>query len=102
MKLHLFVGAMDSFFLTNAVMDVEDYLRGTLSPTSDAEVVIGTYGGRGFEHCFRGYEYAPGGSEEPLPNSLTRLTYNQAFLPRMADHFVASAYDGADVTSWRY
>lgn len=58
------------------VMDTEDFLRGTANPSSDAEVVIGTYGGRGFEHCFRGYEYVSG-SEEPLPNSITRNTYNQ-------------------------
>ena len=97
---------MDSFFLTNAVMDTQDYFAGTMDPVSDAEVVIGVYGGRGFEHCFRGYEYAPGQSaangDLPLPNSLTRLTYNQAFLPRMADHFAATAPAGTDVTSWRY
>ena len=159
-KLHLFVGASDTFFLTNAVMDAEDFFASTANPASDAEVggrlgwrgggggaaamtalapapasalapalaparmtvldmsfvngpcgavsqvVVGAHGGRGYEHCFRGYEYAPGEGPEtgalPLPNSITRLTYNQAFLPAMADHFAATAPDGADVTSWRY
>lgn len=99
-KLHVFVGASDTFFLTNAVMDLEDLLRNTTSPASDAEVVVGTHAGRGFEHCFRGYEYDADGN--PLPNSITRLTYNQAFLPAMADHFAATAPTGADVASWRY
>ena len=45
------------------------------------QVVIGAHGGRGYEHCFRGYDFAPGESaangDAPLPNSITRLTYNQ-------------------------
>lgn len=100
-KLHLFVGNSDTYFLTNAVMDMQDFLTGQDDPVSDAEVVIGTHNGRGYEHCFRGYEYE-GEDETPLPNSITRLTYNQAFLPRMAQHFVDSSPQGADVTSWRY
>jgi len=106
---HFFVGGGDSFFLTNAVMDTEDFLATTSSPASDAEVVVGVHAGRGYEHCFRGYEYAPGvdpanpgPNDLPLPNSITRLTYNQAFLPRMAAHFVATAPLGADTESWRY
>jgi hypothetical protein len=106
-KLHLFVGNSDTYFLTDAVMDAQDVLSATQDPKSDAEIVIGTHGGRGYEHCFRGYEYSPGQQEgqagvEPLPNSLTRLTYNQAFLPLMAQHFVDTAPEGADTTSWRY
>jgi hypothetical protein len=103
-KLHLFVGNSDTYFLTNAVMDMQDFLETTSDPTSDAEVVIGTHNGRGYEHCFRGYEYEEGkdANSTPLPNSITRLTYNQAFMPRMTERFVSSAPSGADVTSWRY
>jgi len=32
------VGASDTYFLTNAVMDMEDFLRATANPISDAEV----------------------------------------------------------------
>jgi len=99
-KLHVFVGGSDTYYLTNAVMDLEDFLLNTTNPVSDAEVVIGVHNGRGFEHCFRGYEVDADGNV--LPNSLTRLTYNQAFLPAMADHFATSAPKGADTTSWRY
>lgn len=90
----------DTFFLTNAVMDMEDFLTTTTEPASDAEVVVGTHKGRGFAHCFRGYEYDADG--QPLPNSLTRLMYLQAFVPKMADHFASTAPEGSDVTSWRY
>mmetsp|Transcript_25169 Transcript_25169/g.32742 ORF Transcript_25169/g.32742 Transcript_25169/m.32742 type:complete len:618 (-) Transcript_25169:72-1925(-) len=100
-KLHLFVGNSDTYFLTNAVMDMEDFLGQTSDPSSDAEVVIGTHNGRGYEHCFRGYEYE-GSSGTPLPNSITRLTYNQAFMPRMAEQFLSTAPSGADTSSWRY
>ena len=82
-------------------MDMEDFLMSTNNPSSDATVTIGVHDGRGFEHCFRGYEYDDA-TGAPLPNSITRLTYNQAFLPKMAQHFVSSAPDGADVVSWRY
>ena len=100
-KINIFVGNSDTFFLTDAVYDMEDFLSSTTSPASDAQVTIGVHKGRGYEHCFRGYEY-DATTGEPLPNSITRLTYNQAFLPKMAAHFAATAPEGADVSSWRY
>lgn len=42
-KLHIFVGGSDTFYLTNAVMDMQDFLVNTTEPVSDAEVVIGVY-----------------------------------------------------------
>jgi hypothetical protein len=84
-KLHIYVGNMDSFFLNNAVMDMKQYLEGTSDPVSDAEVVIGVHQGIGFQHCFSGYEYDSHG--EPLPNSITRLTDLQRFLPKFAERF---------------
>lgn len=56
--------------------------------------------GRGFEHCFRGYEYDSDGNV--LPNSITRLLYIQGYLPLMGEHFAATAPEDADTTSWRY
>ena len=55
----------------------------------------------GFEHCFSGYDYWPG-TTTVLPNSITRLTYLQRNLPKMADHFRNTAPEGADITSWNY
>lgn len=95
-KAHVYVGGSDSFYLTNAVMDAADVFARV---GSDAEVVIGAHDGMGMQHCFRGYEYDEAG--EPLPNSITRLLYTN-FLPIMAERFVATAPEGADVKSWRY
>lgn len=98
-KMHIYVGNSDTYFLTNAVMDMEDFLETTTNPYYDGEVVIGVHKGRGFEHCYSGYAYAPDGSV--LPNSITRLTYSQRFLPIAAKWFVKTAPSGADM-SWRY
>ena len=46
-KLNIFVGNSDTFFLTNAVMDMEDFLMSTNNPSSDATVTIGVHDGRG-------------------------------------------------------
>lgn len=101
-RLHLFVGGSDTFYLTNAVMDVQKVLEASTNPPAEAEVVIGAHDGLGYEHCFRGYDEGRNADGSPQPNSLTRLTYNQAFIPRMAAHWVKTAPKDADVTSWRY
>ena len=102
-KIHLFVGGSDTYFLTDAVMDMQDFLETTTNPFYNGSVTIGTHDGRGFEHCFNGYVTDPEtGIETVLPNSITRLVYNQKFLPLMAQHFAATAPPGADTSSWRY
>jgi hypothetical protein len=70
-------------------------------PFYNGSVTIGTHDGRGFQHCFSGYQLNETTGEE-LPNSITRELYNQRFLPLMAEHFVQTAPKGADITSWRY
>jgi len=82
-------------------MDAQDVIE-SIEPgkPTGIEWVVGHHSGRGFQHCFRGYEYDASGA--PLPNSLTRLTYAQAFVPQMAKRFVSTAPAGADVMSWRY
>jgi hypothetical protein len=89
---------MDTFFLNNAVMEMEDFLASTKNPESDAEVIIGVHSGRGFEHCFSGYQFGDNGL--PLPNSITRLTTLQRFLPQFARHFEQSAPSNASM-KWR-
>lgn len=69
-KIHLFVGASDTFFLTDAVMDMQDFLKGDAGKVYNATVLIGTHEGRGFEHCFNGYGKAMGDTA-PLPNSVS-------------------------------
>ena len=98
-KLHVFVGGGDSFFLTNAVMDLQDWVSAqgaALDPPFGGEIVIGTHDGRGYEHCFNGY--LPDGTV--APNAITRELYVTKFLPRMADRWAKSAPKGANM-EWR-
>mmetsp|Transcript_33089 Transcript_33089/g.86932 ORF Transcript_33089/g.86932 Transcript_33089/m.86932 type:complete len:300 (-) Transcript_33089:288-1187(-) len=96
-KLHVYVGASDTFFLTNAVMDLQDWASSSeLSPPFGGEIVIGAHDGRGFEHCFNGY--MPDGSA--APNAVTRELYLTKFVPRMAERWAASAPAGANM-EWR-
>jgi hypothetical protein len=96
-KLHVYVGGGDSFFLTNAVMDLQDWASDPeLSPPFGGEILIGAHDGRGYEHCFNGF--LPDGT--PAPNAVTRELYVQKFLPRMAKRFAETAPKGAPM-EWR-
>jgi len=94
-KLHVYVGGADSFFLTNAVMDLQDWVASEpgLTPPFGGEILIGAHDGRGFEHCFNGY--LPDGTV--APNAVTRELYVTKFLPRMAKRWAASAPPGANM-----
>jgi len=89
-KLHIYVGDMDNYYLNNAVYLMEAFLKSTTDPYYDGEV---KYGDR-FEHCWSG--------DPDNPNEISRLTYNQRFIPKMVEHILKTAPNGADVTSWRY
>ena len=105
-KLHVFAGADDTFFLSNAVMDAQDFLESTTNPYYDGEVVIGEHDGRGFAHCFNGYSYAAD-NKTKLPNAITREMYVQKFVPIAAEHFFLTAPSDVDrddpvLMGWRY
>ena len=89
-KLHVYVGDMDNFYLNNAVYLLEHFLESATDPPAGAEV---EYGDR-HEHCWNG--------DHTVINAVSRLRYHQQFIPRAVEHFLATAPDGADVTSWRY
>jgi hypothetical protein len=100
-KLHVYVGAGDSFFLTDAVMDLQDWVaktEATLDPPFGGEIVVGAHDGRGYEHCFNGY--LPDGT--PAPNAITRELYVTKFLPRMAARWAATAPKGASMEWHNY
>ena len=89
-KVHIFCGDMDTYYLNDAVYLMEDFLRKTENPHSDAEV---RYGDRA-EHCWNG---------DPLEtNAISRLRYNTMYVPRILERIRKSAPKGADVKSWRY
>jgi len=98
-KLDVYVGASDTFFLTNAVMDLQDWATDpALSPPWGGEIVIGAHDGRGYEHCFNGF--LPDGA--PAPNAVTREIYVTKFLPRMAKRWAAAAPAGASMEWHEY
>ena len=89
-KIHIYVGADDTYFLNDAVYLMEDFLNSTTNPPYGGEV---TYGPRA-EHCWNG--------DPSLPNYLSRLHYNTQYLPKILDRMQKTAPQGADLTSWRY
>ncbi len=89
-KLHIYVGSADTYFLTNAVYYLEDFLKTTKNPPYDGEV---KYGDRA-EHCWNG--------DPNLPNYLSRLHYHTMYLDKILLRMKDTAPAGADLTSWRY
>ena len=89
-KIHIYCGDMDNYYLNNAVYLVEEFLKKTKSPHYGGEV---DYGDRA-EHCWNG--------DHTRPNAISRLRYNQMFIPRSVERILKTAPKGADTTSWRY
>jgi hypothetical protein len=93
-KLHVKVGGEDTYFLERAVLRLDAFLKSTREPghgpwyAGDVEV------GRGAPHCYTG--------DPPLPESFSRLLFNERLLPQVARRMLLTAPRGADVTSWRY
>ncbi len=90
-KLHLTVGDGDTYFLNNAVHLLEKQLETTRNPHSDATFQYGP----GEPHCYTG-----GPTEYTMQQN--NLTWPERVLPKMAEHWLATAPPGADVKSWRY
>ena len=88
-KLHLYVGADDTYMLNDAVYLMQDFLD-KATPSAHAEVA---YGPRA-EHCWNG--------DPVLPNAYSRLHYETMYLPKIMDRIQKTAPAGADLTSWRY
>jgi hypothetical protein len=89
-KIHIYCGDMDNYYLNDAVYLVQDFLESTTDPYYSGEV---DYGDRA-EHCWNG--------DHTRPNALSRLRYNQMFIPRFVERMLKTAPAGADLTSWRY
>ena len=89
-KIHLYCGDMDNYYLNNAVYLTEEFLEGTKNPYYAGEV---KYGDRA-EHCWNG--------DPKLPNALSRLRYNQMYVPKILERLQKHHPAGADLTSWRY
>jgi hypothetical protein len=89
-KIHIYVGDMDTAYLNNAVYLMDEFLERTEDPFYAGTVEYGD----GFGHCWSG--------DHDNPNSISRLTYNQRFAPKMMEQIIRTAPPGADISSWRY
>ena len=89
-KIHVYCGDMDNYYLNNAVYLMEEFLEGTTDPYYNGEV---DYGDRA-EHCWNG--------DQTRPNALSRLRYNQMFIPKAVERMEKTAPSGADLKSWGY
>ncbi len=89
-KIHIYVGEMDNSYLNNAVYLMEEFLESTTDPYYDGLVDYEPRSG----HCWNG--------DHERPNALSRLRYNQMYVPRILERIEESAPEGADLTSWRY
>lgn len=89
-KIHVYCGEMDSYYLNNAVVLLEDFLRSTTDPPYAGQVDYG----RRAEHCWNG--------DHGQPNHISRLRYHTMYLPHILKRMADTAPPGADLTSWRY
>jgi hypothetical protein len=89
-KIHIYCGDMDNYYLNNAVYLIEDFLESTTDPYYGGEV---DYGDRA-EHCWNG--------DHTRPNALSRLRYNQMYVPKILERIKKAAPPDADLTSWRH
>ena len=89
-KIHIYVGDMDNSYLNNAVYLMEEFLESTTDPYYDGVVDYGDGAG----HCWNG--------DHERPNAISRLRYNQMYVPLILERIKDSAPEGADLTSWRY
>lgn len=89
-KIHIYCGDMDNYYLNNAVYLIEEFLESTTNPYYDGEI---DYGDRA-EHCWNG--------DHTRPNALSRLRYNQMYVPKILERIKKDAPPDADLTSWRH
>lgn len=89
-KIHVYTGDMDTYYLNNAVYLLEAFLKNTTNPFYNGQI---DYGDRA-EHCWNG--------DHQNPTAISSLRYHSMFIPKILNRILASAPNGADLTSWRY
>jgi hypothetical protein len=89
-KIHIYCGDMDNYYLNDAVYLMEEFLEATTDPYYTGQV---DYGDRA-EHCWNG--------DHANPNYISRLRYNEMYIPKILEQIRKTAPPGADLKSWRY
>ena len=89
-KIHIYCGTMDNYFLNNAVVLMEGFLKAATKPPFDGVVDYEC----GAEHCWNG--------DHSRPNGTSRLRYHQMYVDQILRQIASTAPKGADLSSWRY
>lgn len=88
-KIHIYCGDMDNYYLNNAVVLMEKFLKDTKNPYYGGEV---TYGD-GNEHCWNG--------DPDQPNYISRLRYNTMYLSKIKKRLKETAPRGNHLVNWK-
>lgn len=83
-KIRIYMGDTDTYYLEEATRLMEEFLKSTDNPHYAGTVVWGARQ----PHCWTG-----------APEGTNFLSY---YLPKMEEHIIETAPEGADVTSWKY
>ncbi len=87
-KVNIYCGDMDNYYLNNAVVLTEQFLKTTSNFDQGGEL---TYGD-GDEHCWNG--------DPDNPNYLTRLRYNTMYLDKIKERLRRTAPKGHRLVNW--
>ena len=93
-KVNVNVGAMDNFFLNDGVFLLENAVANLTSPLPRFTIRYGSHNGRGYMHAWSG--------NDTISLPMNALTLHQRMVALATDHMLATAPEGADVTTWRY
>jgi hypothetical protein len=88
-KIHVNVGTMDTYYLNNAVVLLQQFMQSAKNPHDAGDFHYGI----GQPHCWTGGD----------PNKMSGMAMmNQLVLPAAAAWMTKTAPAGADTKSWKY
>ena len=87
-KIHIYCGDMDNYYLNNAVVLTEEFLKSTTDPYYNGEVDYGDMA----EHCWNG--------DHENPNHISRLRYNTMYIPKIKERLRKTAPKNHNLENW--
>ena len=87
-KINIYCGDMDNYYLNNAVVLTEQFLKTTNNPYYGGEVDYGNNA----EHCWNG--------DQENPNYISRLRYNTMYLDKIKNRLKKTAPKNHKLKNW--
>ena len=87
-KINIYCGDMDNYYLNNAVVLTEKFLKETKNPYYEGEVEYGN----GAEHCWNG--------DQRNPNHISRLRYNTMYINKIKKQLKLTAPRNNNLINW--